>query len=172
MAVRVSGLILLMGAMPLACACAAQADVTFTSSNLPIVVIDTHGQRIPDEPKIDAYLGIIDNRAGQRNHRDDPHNDCSGPIAIELLGSIYQNFPKKSYAFETRDAQGANRNVALLGMLATSPTLYVPSWIELVVSAGSRPTLSSCSVKISVAGRSSVSSVPMASRRCTTRAGV
>jgi hypothetical protein len=33
----------------------------FTSSNLPIIVIDTHGGTILDEPKISADMGIIDN---------------------------------------------------------------------------------------------------------------
>lgn len=37
------------------------SQVTFTSSNHPIVVINTHGQTIPDEPKITADMGVIDN---------------------------------------------------------------------------------------------------------------
>ena len=45
----------------------ATAQVNFTSSTLPIVVIDTDGIAIPNEPKIDAMMGIIYNGPGQVN---------------------------------------------------------------------------------------------------------
>ena len=95
---------------------AAAAAVDFTSSNLPIVVIDTGGRSIPDEPKIDAWMGVIDNGPGRRNRLGDPFDGSEGPIAIEIRGSTSQNFPKKSYALETRQADGENRNVSLLGL--------------------------------------------------------
>ena len=44
------------------------SSVNFTSSNLPIVVINTHGQTIPDYPKITADMGIIYDGAGVRNN--------------------------------------------------------------------------------------------------------
>jgi hypothetical protein len=94
----------------------ATAQVVFTDSNLPIVVIDTEGQTIPDEPKIDVFMGLIYNGPGQRNYLTDPFNEYEGRVGIELRGASSQQFPKKSYAFETRDAQGANLNVSLLGM--------------------------------------------------------
>ena len=42
-------------------------QVLFTSSNLPIVIINTHGLVIQDDPKIKVDLGIIDNGPGVRN---------------------------------------------------------------------------------------------------------
>ncbi|MCB0299349.1 MAG: hypothetical protein KDE52_04790, partial [Calditrichaeota bacterium] len=42
-------------------------QVNFTSSNLPIVVINTNGQTIPDEPKITVNMGIIWNENGERS---------------------------------------------------------------------------------------------------------
>ena len=63
------------------------AQVNFTSSTLPIVVIDTDGIGIPDEPKIDALMGIIYNGPGQINHLNDPFNEFDGQIAIEKRGS-------------------------------------------------------------------------------------
>lgn len=95
---------------------AAAQPVDFTGSHLPIVVLDTEGQAIPDEPKIMARMGVIDNGPGQRNHVDDPFNAYDGWIGIEKRGSSSQFFfPKKQYAVETRQADGSNRNVALLG---------------------------------------------------------
>ena len=95
---------------------AAAGAVDLTSSNLPIVVIDTGGRTIPDEPKIDAWMGVIDNGPGRRNRLGDPFDGSEGPIAIEVRGASTQSFPKKSYALETRQADGENRNVSLLGM--------------------------------------------------------
>ena len=44
---------------------ATGGGVTFTDSNLPIVVIETtNSQPIPDEPKITALMGIIANSNG------------------------------------------------------------------------------------------------------------
>ncbi len=95
----------------------AYGQVSFESSNLPIVIIDTHGVTIPDEPKITADMGIIDNGPGQRNHITDPYNDYDGKIGIELRGSSSQAlFPKKSYGLELRDSQGNDSSVSILGM--------------------------------------------------------
>ena len=52
----------------------ATAQVNFTSSTLPIVVIDTDGIAIPDEPKIDGLMGIIYNGPGQVNQINDNFN--------------------------------------------------------------------------------------------------
>lgn len=99
---------------------------TFTS-NLPIIVINTNGQAIPDDPKIVAHMGIIDNGEGQMNALTDPFTNYDGRIAIELRGESSQSFPKKSYSFETQTSTGANFNAALLGMPAENDwVLYAP----------------------------------------------
>jgi len=89
----------------------------FTQSNLPIIVIETNGQTIPDEPKINVDMGIIYNGPGQINYVTDPFNEYDGIVGIEKRGSTSQwFFPKKQYAFETRDAQYNNLNVSILGL--------------------------------------------------------
>ncbi len=108
--------ILILGLLLLTAPALRAGDVNFESSNLPIVVIDTHGQTIPDEYRIMADMGIIYNGPGQRNHINDPFNNYNGKISIELRGSSSQMFPKKQYALETEDAQGENLNVSLLGL--------------------------------------------------------
>jgi hypothetical protein len=102
-------------------------SVTFNSSNLPIFVINTHGQRIPDEPKIEVDLGIIYNGEGIRNKITDPFNEFNGKIAIEIRGSSSQIFPKKQYGFETIDSTGEDKDVSLLGFPTESDwILYAP----------------------------------------------
>lgn len=97
---------------------AGKSQVSFQSSNLPIVQITTNnGEFIPDEPKISAQMTIIDNGPGQINHLSDPPNHYNGYIGIEMRGSTSQLLSdKKPYAVETRNADGEDLAVALLGM--------------------------------------------------------
>jgi hypothetical protein len=106
------------------------SSVNFTSSNLPIVVINTHGQEIPDDPKITADMGIIWNGEGVRNNVTDPFNNYSGRIGIELRGNSTQGFPKKPYAVETQDSTGANLDVSILGMPAENDWTFLASYID------------------------------------------
>ena len=104
-----------------------QPPLIFTSSNLPIVVINTFGQTIVDDPRIVCDMGIIDNGFGTINSISDPFNDYNGKISIEFRGSSSQSFPKKSYALETQDVNGNNNNVSLLGMPVENDwILYAP----------------------------------------------
>ena len=103
------------------------AQVDFTSSNIPIVVINTDSLEIVDEYRIVGQMGIINNGGGMRNHITDPFNDYSGKINIEIRGSTSQSFPKKSYGFETQDDSGENRNVSLIGLPEENDwVLYAP----------------------------------------------
>lgn len=106
------------------------SQVTFTSSNLPIIVINTHGQTILDEPKITADMGIIDNGPGQRNNLTDPFNAYNGKIGIEIRGHSSQMFEKKQYGIETRDSLGNDIKVSLLGFPEESDWVLNASYID------------------------------------------
>lgn len=86
----------------------------FTTSELPIVVIETNGQNIQDEPPVLSEFGIIYNGPGQINHVTDPKNEYEGFCTIEIRGESSQGFPKKSYGFETCDATGQDVDAAFL----------------------------------------------------------
>ena len=97
------------------------------TSNLPIVIINTNGVEIPDEPKITGTMGIIDNGPGNMNNEYDPPNNYDGLIGIEIRGQSSQMFPKKSYGVETRDEEGEDLDASLLGMPEESDwVLYAP----------------------------------------------
>ncbi len=68
----------------------ALGQVDFSDSNLPIIVINTNGETIVDEPKITCDMGIIWNGDGQRNALSDPFNHFFGKIGIEFRGSTSQ----------------------------------------------------------------------------------
>ena len=109
----------------------AQPDTTWngvlTSSNLPIIVINTNNVTIPDTPKIAAQMGIIYNGEGVRNYMTDPFNNYNNKIGIELRGSTSQGFPQKQYSIETRDVNGLEHDTVVLGMPEeNSWILYAP----------------------------------------------
>ncbi len=89
--------------------------VTYESSNLPLIFINTFGMQIPYDHKIDGHMGIINNENG-RNYLNDPFNGYDGFIGIDGRGSSSQMFDKKNYNIETRTDSGTNNNVELLGM--------------------------------------------------------
>jgi hypothetical protein len=89
---------------------------TFAEGDLPIVVINTNGQDILDDPKIMADMGIIWNGPGVRNHLTDPFNHYQGKIGIELRGSSSATLPKKSFGVETWDANALSMDTSLFGM--------------------------------------------------------
>ncbi|MEN9972334.1 MAG: hypothetical protein RIS20_681 [Bacteroidota bacterium] len=98
-----------------------------TSSNLPIVVVDTYNVDIPDEPKIDGTMGIIFNGDNQMNYLSDPFNEFYGQIAIEKRGSSSNSFPMKSYGLETRGPDSVNYNVSLFDWPSDNDwILYAP----------------------------------------------
>ncbi|MFO7621601.1 MAG: CotH kinase family protein [Bacteroidales bacterium] len=97
------------------------------TSHLPLVVIETNGQTIVDEPKITAMMKVIDNGSGQLNDPLGPGTDYDGYIGIEIRGQSSQMFPKKSFALETRDEAGNNLDASLLGMPEEQDwVLYAP----------------------------------------------
>ncbi len=103
--------------------------VIFTSSNLPIVFINTGNQSISDS-EILANMGIIDNGAGQRNDTIDNRNNYNGKTMIHIRGNTSKNFDKKSYALETHDISGNDLNVSLLGMPAESDWVLTASYTD------------------------------------------
>ena len=92
----------------------AQEIMNF-STDLPLIIIDTEGKNIVDDPKIQAKMKIVNNASGLNRFTDSP-NDYNGYIGIELRGSSSINYPQKPYLFETRDALGQNQDASILGL--------------------------------------------------------
>lgn len=90
--------------------------VSFDEFNLPLMIINTNGQEIPDEPRIVADMGIISNGEGTLNKPGDVWNEYSGKISIEIRGESSSGFAKKSYSIELQNADSSNNNVSILGL--------------------------------------------------------
>lgn len=96
-------------------------------SHLPLVVIDTEGGEIPDDPKVYCWLKVIDNGPGKTNNISDDGTDYEGVAGIEIRGQSSQMFPKKSYTIELRTSSDADTSASLLGMPAEEDwVLYAP----------------------------------------------
>tara|TARA_B100000575_G_scaffold281638_1_gene272490 strand:+ start:603 stop:1934 length:1332 start_codon:yes stop_codon:yes gene_type:complete len=104
-------------------------DVNYTESNLPIISINTFGENIPDEPRINAQMGIINNNSGTNNIEDD-FNDYNGRITIEKRGNSSQEQEKPPYRFETIDDNGENNNVKLLGLPEENDWILYAPWSD------------------------------------------
>jgi hypothetical protein len=107
-------------------------QAAFQSSNLPVVVIETPGRRaIPDAPKITAHMEIVFHGDGSRNSVEGPFNVYDGSIGVEMRGNSTQYlFPKKPFLIETRDAEGHNLNVSLLGMPKDNDWILLSMYID------------------------------------------
>ncbi len=100
----------------------------FTESDLPIVIINTNGGTIVNDPKIMADMGIVDNGPGVRNHVTDPKNDYNGKIGIEIRGNYSASLPQKPYSFELWDVNGITIDSSILGMPVESEWLLLATY--------------------------------------------
>lgn len=105
-------------------------ETLFGQSPLPILMIDTHGEPIPDEPKIEARLLVIDDPSGGMNQPSLTTAHASHLIGIERRGYSTQTFPKASWGMETRDANGEGVNVELLGLPDEEDWVLYGPWMD------------------------------------------
>ena len=100
-------------------------DTRDFTSNLPIIVISTHGQGIIDAAEIQSGARVFPTFRGRSSLRGE--SEFNGFCGVAQRGSSSTQFPKPSLSFETRDAAGDDLAVSLLGMPANSDwVLYAP----------------------------------------------
>lgn len=104
------------------------SSATNFSSNLPLIIIDTLGQSIPDGTKIPSYAIFIDTNTPSGRTTLTSSNNYLGQVGIELHGSSSQGFPKKSFSIELNNENGQSVDASLLGLPAGSDWLLYPSY--------------------------------------------
>jgi hypothetical protein len=105
-------------------------DPTLTNftSNLPLIIIDTLGQNIPDGSKVGSYGVFVDtNTPTGRVSLGSPANYI-GRLGIGLHGSSSLGFPKKTFAIELDDETDDSINHGLLGLPPGNDWLLYPSY--------------------------------------------
>jgi len=102
-------------------------DLAAEFTHLPLLVIETDGGQIINDPKITARMKVVNNGTGNLNNQFQPGTDYDGFIGIEIRGQSSQMFPKKSYSIELRTSDGADTTAGLLGMPEEEDwVLYAP----------------------------------------------
>jgi len=89
--------------------------VSFETSNLPLILINTNSQTIIQNTKIMVDMKVLNSASGANNINDTTF-EYNGKVGIEIRGFTSANFPKKSYSVETRNKDTTNLNVKLLGL--------------------------------------------------------
>jgi subtilisin-like proprotein convertase family protein len=102
----------------------------FTESNLPIVLLNSGGETIVDEPKIVADFFIIDNGPGMLNHPTDTTFAYAGKILTELQGYTGPYYPKKNYDFDLINDAGIEIDTSLLGMPAENDFILKAEYLD------------------------------------------
>lgn len=81
-----------------------------------ILLVDTLGQSIVTETKIDAWMEEIRWHDGTGSHLDHSPRTWEGHVGIEVHGSSSASFSKRNYRIELRDDNGDDLDYALLGL--------------------------------------------------------
>ena len=102
--------------------------VTLDSTELPLVLLNTNGATIPYDGKVPALMEIKYNGPGNLTYLTDPSNVYSGNIGIGLRGATSSGYPQRPYSIETRDAAGANNDVALIDMPAENDWVLLSNY--------------------------------------------
>lgn len=80
--------------------------VILDGSELPVISINTLGQNIPYDGKINVKMSVL---ADGLIHYD-------GDAGINIRGASSSGYPQAPYSIETREENGENKDVSLLGM--------------------------------------------------------
>ena len=95
------------------------------SSNLPLIVLDTFGERVPYGQKIAVAARFVDAKPGRNTLLGSP--DFTGLGELSVRGHTSLRFPKHSYHFQTKGEAEGSRKVGLLGFPKDSNwVLYAP----------------------------------------------
>jgi hypothetical protein len=102
-----------------------EASAAEFTSNLPIVVLDTDGQRISKRDTTVVHARFFEPQNGRASVSGRPGYD--GLAGIHLRGYSTLHLPKSSYTLHTLDRQTNQTKVALLGLPAEEDwVLYAP----------------------------------------------
>ncbi len=104
-----------------------EGPVTNFTSNLPIVILDTHGQQIYKDGDTLVSARVIDATNGARSRVTGAAADYDGLGTVKLRGFSTLRLPKRSYSFHTVDAKTNQVKVPLLGLPKEEDwVLYAP----------------------------------------------
>lgn len=102
----------------------------YAVSDLPVVVFDTRGETIVDDPKIPADMHVSFDPEHLYNRPYGEPSDYVGFAGIEIRGNSSQTFDKLSYGVETWDAADDGIDVELLGFPEEEDWVFYGPWMD------------------------------------------
>jgi subtilisin-like proprotein convertase family protein len=108
----------------------AAEPAVFPGTYLPLVLLETGGQNIPNDPKVLAKLKIINQGNGHLNLPSDTLVEFSSDILVELQGFTGPIYPKKNYDFDLVDSAGEKFDAPLLGMPAENDWILKAEYLD------------------------------------------
>ncbi|MCC6723678.1 MAG: CotH kinase family protein, partial [Saprospiraceae bacterium] len=108
----------------------AAAPPVFPGTSLPLVLIETDGQTIANEPKVMADFKIINKGGGQLNFPNDTDFEFEGKILVELQGFTGPSYPKKNFDFDLVDNDTVEYDTTLLGLPAENDWILKAEYLD------------------------------------------
>ena len=102
--------------------------VRVDSTELPLILINTLGQTIVPDTKIEAQMQIKYNGLGAITQLTDSANVYNGNIGIEIRGATSAGYPQTPYNIETHTSTGADTSVSLLTMPAENDWVLLSNY--------------------------------------------
>ena len=89
-----------------------------TSFNLPLLLIDTSGQKLSRDKEIMANLQVYNNESKINTLNDTPN--FTTKTTIKIRGNSSSKYPKKQFSLELINGKGEEKDASLLGMPSES----------------------------------------------------
>ena len=99
-----------------------------SETNIPLILVNTNGQTIVDEPKIATSFKIINNGPVLMNRPTDFPNEYNGFAGMEIRGAYSASLPQLPYGIETWNVNGNSNNVPLLGMPSENDWILIANY--------------------------------------------
>jgi hypothetical protein len=107
---------------------AASAALETFRSNLPLVIIDTHGQSVTERQRFPVTVSIVGTTNGRSSFAGPV--EYQGRAEFNIRGNSSRAHPKKAYRLELQTETGADLKVPLLGMPAESDWILFPAFTD------------------------------------------
>lgn len=98
----------------------ATTSLDSTSTNIPILKINTPIGYIPNDPKTPGTIRVFDNGWNQLNSFSDPTPSYQFQVGIETQGYTSSGGDKPNYDVEIQNAAGVDTSISILGLPAES----------------------------------------------------
>jgi hypothetical protein len=101
------------------------SDLRDFTSNLPLIIVNTLGQRVDNLSRVNAAVRFNESRQGRTSLLSEASFD--GLVSMKVRGHSSLRYPKRSFSLKTIDASGGKVEASILGLPSDNDwILYAP----------------------------------------------